>query len=210
MKTKLTVILPALMLSLAAHTLGCADVACETECCEPEPQPLIELKAGYFFFTDSKMQHVYDHGGYDVQISGSYPIYCFLHLYGSVEYLEKSGQSSGGHQRTFLWEIPLSLGLRSIFSINDNLSYYLTIGPRYFFVRVHNHSTFVPEHMHEDGCGGFANTGLLYTLCDHFTFDVFGEYSYKRLHFHSNKPNTQGHTVQVGGLTFGGGFGYSF
>jgi DNA-damage-inducible protein D len=39
---------------------------------------------------------------------------------------------------------------------------------------------------------------------------VFGEYSYKRLHFHSSRKGTQGHTVQVGGLTFGGGLGCSF
>ena len=156
------------------------------------------------------MRDIFDKGGYDVKISGSYPIYSFIHLYGSVEYLEKSGRSEGGHQKTFLWEVPLSLGLRSVLLFKDNMSFYLTLGPRYFFVHVHNQSSFVPKHLHESGCGGFINTGFLYTLCEHFTFDIFGEYSYKRMSFHSKKAGTQGHTVQVGGLVFGGGLGYSF
>ncbi len=180
-------------------------------CCPCTKQhPLIEVKAGYFFFTDSVMRHVYDEGGLDVQLSGSYPFYKLLHVYGSVEYLEKSGHSINGHQKTSLWAIPLSLGLRPVFPIGDHLQVYFTIGPRYFFVHAHNHSSYVPKKMHANGCGGFVNTGVLFIIGKHFTIDLFGEYSYKRLHFHSGKPETEGHTVQVGGLTFGGGLGYSF
>ncbi len=172
--------------------------------------PLIEAKVGYFFFTDSDMNKVYDQGGIDVQLSGSYPLYKFLHVYGSVEYLEKSGYSQGMHEKTSLWEIPLSLGLRSVFPIGNYVDYYLSIGPRYFLVYAHNESSYVPKHMQANGCGGFANTGFLFILPKNFTIDLFGEYSYKTLHFHNTKTGAHGHTVQVGGLTFGGGIGYSF
>jgi len=204
----------------AAIILACMAISItHNVCCKelkPKPvaismqHPLIEAKAGYFFFTDSTMRHVYDKGGFDLQLCGSYPIYKVLHVYGSVEWFEKSGHSLSGHQRTSIWEVPLSLGLRSVFPIATHIEYYLTIGPRYFFVHAHNHSHDVPKNMHADGCGGFANTGFLCIIGKHFTIDFFGEYSYKRLHFHSKKSETQGHTVQVGGLTFGGGLGYSF
>jgi hypothetical protein len=172
--------------------------------------PLLEAKAGYFFFTDSDMNKVYNQGGIDVQLSGSYPIYSVLHVYASVEYLEKTGYSEGMHEKTSLWEIPLSLGLRSVFSIQKYLEYYLSIGPRYFFAYAHNDSPYVPRNMQANGCGGFVNTGFLFILPKNVTIDLFGEYSYKTLHFHSTQSGASGHAVQVGGLTFGGGIGYSF
>lgn len=156
------------------------------------------------------MKEVYDEGGIDVQLSASFPLWRNLHLYGSAEYLEKSGHSLNFHQKTFLREYPLSLGLRAMIPVRSYVNWYITLGPRYFFVKVHNDSSFVPKHMHEDGCGGFVNTGLLLIVKTHFTIDFFGEYSYKKLHFHSSMPETEGHTVQVGGLTFGGGLGYRF
>src|SRR5579883_1849371 len=95
----------------------CSEICeCEEEEEQKEPclkqHPLVEVKAGYFFFTDSHMRHVYDQGGVDIQLSGSYPIYKILHVYGSVEYLQKSGHSIHGHQKTSIWAVPLSLGLR--------------------------------------------------------------------------------------------------
>lgn len=170
----------------------------------------IEFKTGYFFFTDHHMRKVYKHGGFDGQISASCCLYKLLRLYASVEYLERSGRSLHGHQRTFIWEVPLSLGLQVACPIQDWVQYYATLGPRYFFVQARNHSSHVPKHMHSDGCGGFVNTGFAFVFGKHFLLDLFGEYSYRRLHFHSKKHETKGHTVQVGGLTFGGGLGYVF
>jgi opacity protein-like surface antigen len=174
-------------------------------------QPLIEVKAGYFFFSSAKMRKIYDRGGIDAQLSGSYPVYKdLLSVYASVEYLQKSGHSLGLRQKTEILEWPLSLGFRAEPCIADFVKWYFTAGPRYFIVRVHNDSSFVSRKMHKNGFGFFANTGLLFTIAKHFTIDLFGEYSYGRLHFHSSKPRSYGGTAQVGGLTFGGGCGYSF
>lgn len=172
--------------------------------------PLIEAKAGYFFFVDDTMRKVYNQGGWDVQLAGSYPIYKYLHIYGAVEYLEKSGYSLNGNQKTHIWELPISLGLKPVITLNKRAQWYITIGPRYFLAYVHNYSSYVPKHMNANGCGGFANTGFLLTYGKHFTLDFFGEYSYKKLHFSSNLPGTTAQSAQVGGITVGVGLGYSF
>jgi len=187
----------------------------EASCSESKKEstkqvPILEAKAGYFFFTESSMRRVYDHGGLDLQLSDSAPVYRCLHLYGSAEYWEKSGRSLNGHQRTSLWAVPLSLGLRPVIQINRHFQYYLTLGPRYYFARSHNHSSYVPLHMKANGLGLFANTGFQWIIGNHFTIDCFGEYSYARLHFHGHKKNTQSHSAQLSGLTFGGGIGYAF
>jgi len=173
-------------------------------------QPTLEVKNGYFFFTDSKMRKVYDQGGWDLQLSGSYPIWRWLQVYGSVEYLQRHGKSLKGHQKTSIWEVPLSLGLKSVITIRSEVQYYITLGPRYVFVHQHNDSSYVDKNVSNSGIGGFVNTGFNFILRRHFLIDVFGEYSFAKIRFHPDKKQVQGRSVQVDGLTFGLGLGYAF
>src|SRR5688572_19839282 len=172
--------------------------------------PTLEVKGAYFFFSDSKMRKIFNHGGGDVQLSASYPIWKWLQIYGSVEYMQRHGKSLSDHQKTSIWEIPLSLGLKPVIKISPTTHYYITLGPRYFFVHTHANSSFVDKTYNENGCGGFANMGFNFFPYRHLLVDVFAEYSYKRMHFHSHKQNTYGQTVQIGGFAFGAGLGYAF
>jgi len=173
-------------------------------------KPILEVKGGYFFFTDSKMRKVYNKGGLDLQLSGSYPIWKWLQVYGSVEYLTRHGESIGSPQKTRIWEVPLSLGLKPIIKIHPKVQYYIALGPRYFFVHVHNNSPYVDRKIDENGLGGFVNTGFNFFPIPHFCIDIFGEYSYKRMRFHPSKDAVYGREVQIGGLSFGIGLGYAF
>jgi hypothetical protein len=184
----------------------------ETTKISRKPTPYIEAKAGYFFFVTSPMSDVYNQGGLDVQISGAYPVARYLRAYGSVEYFNKSGRSLKGNQHTSIWAVPFSLGIQPVVYLNsaDTLTYYVTLGPRYFLTRAHNNSTYVSEHIRSNGWGAFANTGFTITLYNHLKLDFFGEYSYGRLHYKSTIPNSQGSHAQISGLTFGGGLSYAF
>jgi hypothetical protein len=173
-------------------------------------QPVLEVKGGYFFFSDAKMRKIYNKGGLDLQISGSYPIWRWLQIYGSVEYLERHGRSLHGHQKTSIWEIPVSLGLKPVITICPKVQYYFTLGPRYFFVHQHNDSSYVNRNIGRSGIGGFVNTGFAFFPLHHLLVDVFGEYSYERVHVHSSKTNVYGRNIQVGGFSFGVGLGYAF
>ncbi|MBI2743779.1 MAG: hypothetical protein HYX48_07685 [Chlamydiales bacterium] len=172
--------------------------------------PLVEAKVGYFFFADSKMRKIYDRGGLDLQLSGSYPVWRWLQVYGSIEYLERHGRSLNDHQRTSIWEIPLSLGLKPVLKICPQVHAYFTVGPRYFFVHQDNTSSYVDRDVNSNGLGGFVNTGFNFFPIPHLLLDVFGEYSYKRIHAHSSKRNVYTREIQVGGFAFGVGIGYAF
>lgn len=185
-------------------------MATSTCCWFDDVQPLLEFKFGYFIFADSKMRDIYDRGGLDLQLSVSYPVWRWLDIYGSVEYFRLHGKSLGGNQETSIWEIPLSLGLKPIITITNTVQYYIAIGPRYFFVHQHNKSEFVDKNLSQNGIGGFVNTGFNFFPLKHLCIDVYGEYSYGRLHFHPDHELVFGRTIQVGGFAFGGGLGYSF
>ena len=182
-------------------------------CCFSEA--IVEFKTGYFFFLDSTMRKIYDKGGLDLQLSASYPLWNLakrwsLNAYGAVEYFHRSGKSINGNQKTELWSVPVNIGLKPVYLINENLQYYLAAGPRYFYVHQHNSSYYVPKNSSRNGLGLFVNTGFNYVPCDHFVVDLFGEYSYARVHFHTGDSRVYTSSIQMGGFTFGGGLGYSF
>lgn len=178
-------------------------------------RPLLEVKTGYFFFSNLHMRKIYDKDGWDIQLCATYPLWNLncrwtLNAYGAVEYFYKSGQSINGHQKTSLWSVPINIGLKPSYAINANMDYYFAIGPRYFTIHQHNRSSYVYKNKSKNGLGFFANTGFNYSLCNHFVIDVFGEYSYAKMHFYAGKSCVYTRNIQVGGFTFGGGLGYEF
>lgn len=177
--------------------------------------PLFDVKMGYFFFSNSKLRKVYDKGGLDIQLCTSYPLWKLnsrwnLHAYGALEYFQRSGRSMNGHQKTSVWSVPMNIGLKAVYAICANMQYYFAIGPRYFYIHQHNHSSYVYKNRSRNGLGFFVNTGFHYILCDRFFIDIFGEYSYAKIRLHGERPRVYTRNIQMGGFTFGGGIGYKF
>ncbi len=73
-----------------------------------EDQIDVEVKAGYFFFTDNRLRRVYNRGGLDLQLAASVPLYRTLRLYGALEYVEKHGKSLLLGSHTSIRQIPVS------------------------------------------------------------------------------------------------------
>ena len=188
--------------------------ACATpvDLCSPcrKVHPMVDVKSGYFFFSDSKMRKIYDEGGWDIQISGTAPIWKCLQLYGSVEYFKRHGRALSTHEKTSIWEIPLSLGLKAVAPIGNKVQYYAAVGPRYIFLHQDNYSQLVDRSINDNGLGGFVNTGFHFFPVRHWLIDIFGEYSFKRMHVHTHKHNVYAQTIQVGGFAFGLGTGFGF
>lgn len=170
---------------------------------------LAEFKAGYFDFSDKKLQRVFNRGGIDLQVAASVPLWRCLQLYGSVEYFERHGRSLCFGQSTKFQAVPLSLGIKPVLKLDEMFLVYLTAGPRYFFVNVRSHSEYIPNNINRNGLGAFVGGGFNARYgC--FFIDIFGEYSWKRLRFHDHCDNVYGRHVSIGGGTFGGGIGHVF
>lgn len=192
----------------------CSEPSSETTSCSFS-RPLFEVKTAYFIFSDSKMRKIYDRGGLDVQLCASYPILNLingwtLNAYGAVEYFHRTGKSVNGDQKTSLWSVPVNIGLKSDYEINADSQYTFAIGPRYLYLDQHNSSTYVYKNRSRNGLGFFVNTGFNYTLSDGWAIDIFGEYTWAKMHFHGGESNIYTRNIQVGGFTFGGGLGYEF
>ena len=170
----------------------------------------VETKAGYFFFTNKKMRDVYKNGGYEIQISGSYPLRGCLDLYGSIGFIDATGRSLNFNQKTDFWQIPVDLGLKQTINIASCIDWYAALGPRYFYAHQHNHSDYVNRNIGKSGLGLFVNTGFDYYLNCNFYIKLFGEYSYQQIKPSSSEIGVNNRNLQVGGFYFGAGLGYAF
>lgn len=178
-------------------------------------QPSIELKAGYFVFSDSTMREVYNNKSINFQLCTSSPLFQIgkrgsLNLYHAVEYFHRSGKSLDKHEKTCLWSVPVNIGLKPIYAINSNLQYYLAFGPRYLCIHQTNDSSYIDKNRSKTRLGFFVNTGFNYLLSNHLMFGVFGEYSYTKIKFKEKISTVYTRNTQVGGFTFGAGLGYQF
>lgn len=172
--------------------------------------PQVELKLGYFYFGDSTLRKIYHQDALDTQISASGSVWKWLRLYGAVNYISREGKSIGGHNRTEIMFLPVSLGLQAMINVSQDVKYYATVGPRLFYIHQENHFRGVDHSVNGTTLGGFANTGFQVLFGDNFFIDLFGEYSWARTRFSTHKHNVYTHTRQVGGITVGGGLGYQF
>jgi len=177
---------------------------------EQSTPPSIDVKVGYFFFTDSTMNDVYSNGGIDVQLAGSYPIWRVVSIYGAVEFFEKNGYSMNLNDKAWVYGIPLSLGVKVDFDLKTNISVYGAFGPRYSFIQSRANSSFVPYEANSGGIGLFALAGLYFRIQPHYFLNLFGEYSYIPVHFKTVPTNVYGSDADAGGFTFGGGLSYKF
>lgn len=172
--------------------------------------PWLEMKAGYFFFSHHTLRKIY-HGGFEIQTSGTYPLWEMIALYGSVGYVQVQGKSLQAHQRTSLYQIPLDVGIRAFAQWGEYVQGYLSVGPRYFYVHQHNDSTYVNRNIGQHGLGFFINSGCNFIQDDRWLLGIFGEYAFERKSFTSMMPNVYGRkNVQLGGFTFGGSVGVVF
>lgn len=171
--------------------------------------PLLETKASYFFFAGSNISKVYQDGGFQVQLSGAYPIRRGLQAYSSLGFSEAWGRSESFLQKTTLWQLSVDLGLKPVITIASFAQYYFAAGPRYFYVHQHNRSSYVHHIVVKNGAGFFVNTGFNFFPIPHLAIDLFGEYAYEPARF-SSSNNIYGRNVQLSLLSFGVGIGYAF
>ena len=116
----------------------------------------------------------------------------------------------GCQRRTRIQIVPVTLGLEYVYAFNNVFEAYVGLGPRYFYVNVHNHSPYVRKVDSKSGVGGAFRAGGLINVTKHWVIDFFGDYSLKKMHFTGSNSRVQRHDLYLSGLSLGLGVGYRF
>jgi hypothetical protein len=173
--------------------------------------PWLEIKPSYFFFATSPMKTIYNHGGFEIQGSGSVPVYRWFDFYASLGYRKAWGRALNTCEKTNVYVVPFDIGLKPVFNFAERFYSFFAIGPRFFYLHQRNTSPYVDCTVSGAGVGLFLNGGLNVLFAEHFLVGAFGEYSYEKKKFCPKKQNVYSNgPVQVGGFAFGISLGYAF
>lgn len=133
-----------------------------------------------------------------------------IYLFGEVGYLDKDGTTAVGGYDTTIRIIPLTLGLKWIQPLKGQWFGYIGAGPRYFFMRIKDSLAVVKPRTYKNGCGGVVMVGSKWFFARQAYLDTFLSYDFKRFSAPSTPTSVTGHSLEIGGLQIGGGFGFSF
>jgi hypothetical protein len=139
-----------------------------------------QLRAGYFYPESSTIREIYG-GGIEGEIETSVLVYRRLSLFANAGVFIKDGHSLGLHDSTRIKIFPLSLGLKYNFYLSNIWEFYLGGAPTYTWVRFHDHSSYVKEHVHKGAFGAVLKTGFIYTFWKRVFLDFFFDYYFTRI-----------------------------
>ncbi len=171
----------------------------------------LEFKPSYFFFVAEPMHAIYRHGGFQLQASTSVPMHRFVDFYASVGYRQAWGHALNTKEDTTIKVVPVDLGLKFIETFRDSWFYFLTIGPRGFYVQQKNKTETVDAKASGGFVGFFTNFGCNKEFDNGCLLGLFAEYSYEKKAICPTMDNVYSNgPVQIGGIALGFSAGYAF
>lgn len=180
---------------------------------DPEKKWYFEIKPGYYYFSDSDMRRFFDDGGFSFRAESGCKFWDPLMVWIDAGYFQKEGRAIGGDEKIELKLATITLGLKVIYSFADWISAYAGAGPRLFMMMMDNYSPFVRGEDNEVGIGGGFDAGFwLFPSCSYpnLFFDLFADYSWKKMKVEPDELSSADSDVDVSGLTAGLGLGLRF
>lgn len=189
------------------YTEPCVEECQSDPCCH---RWLLEAKAAYFFFTDSRIRDIFSTGTGIYGLEVSYQAWNWLYGWASGSFLTKEGHSTAAHHRTHVTLVPLALGLKFVHSFNC-FDFYAGLGALYSYFHTKDHSPYVIPSTSKWGWGGTAKVGLLFYPYKCLFIDIFSDYSYMKFDVHKHSERTiYSHDPNFSGVSIGGGIGWQF
>ncbi len=185
----------------------CLPFLCFSEECKAS------FRTAYFYPTSDIVRKTYHNGGLDLGWEASVGFCENWAVFGSVNWYQQMGRSTGLENHTRINMIPLGLGVKYLYPLNcwcDNLDVYLGAGLTYSFLYIHDQSEFVKEKNHESNIGGVIKSGINYLFYDCYFLDLFMDYQIQHFRqIHTDKVVDK-HSLNLSGFKFGAGLGVAF
>jgi len=173
-------------------------------------QGSIKGKISYYYPINHTFRKIYDERAF-YGVEGSIQAFKDLFVYTGVNLLPSSGQSIGENSKTDLWLVPLEVGLKYFFPIqNCYYEIYVAAAAAPFYVHIKDDSPFVVRKRTKWDIGGSFKGGLLlFPTRTGFMIDIFLNYFLLKSDF-SDTDKTVGRRADFSGLSAGTGIGYWF
>lgn len=172
----------------------------------------IEARGAYFLFTESRLKQYYSPAPlWGLEFDGQ--IYRYLYGWTAVSYLTANGKTTPDHKSTTLSLVPLSAGLKCIYT-NYLVQPYAGIGIEALYGKEKTDSPVLANNRQNWGCGGIFKVGFLTYFTQYIFLDFYTDYSIQKLHLKTlgpSKPQIEFvNSADLSGFSFGMSLGGGF
>lgn len=171
-----------------------------------------EIKPCYFYPTSHTMKEIFNNGGGSVRGEIGYFFNKTIAAWLDGGYFQETGKAIHADYNVDIRLGSLTLGLKAFGWIQDWCALYAGVGPRAFFLRLHNHSPYVDPYNNKNliGTGLTGGVWFLPGSNRNVIIDFFLDLSIGNAHFSHSSKGSEMHNVLVNGLSIGAGLGYKF
>ncbi len=191
----------------------------------------LELRTAYYYPSAKKVRKIYSSGWLDYQIETSKRLWEHFDVWGGVSWANKRGHARS-YDREFkddtrLSIVPLSVGVKGIYSLFGSIEFYVGAGICYSFLHVRNHCREDYSHeglsrspfkrdIHRNDVGAIVQTGFHYTLSETVFLDCFADYLSQQFRFPRRGRESHAHRyifkehLNCSGFKLGAGIGVYF
>ncbi len=179
-------------------------------------QPLdlsIEGRIAYYKPSSKRVQEIYSNGWADYQVEVSKDFFCNWRVWAGVSGFSKKGHSIGFNDPTRIQMIPVSLGVKYMYSLTPCTKIYLGGAGCYSFLKIRDHSDYVHQHIRKEEFGGLIQAGAYYYFSRCLYADVFVDYLFQHFHFshsHDSYYYVKRNSLDMSGFKVGAGIGCTF
>ncbi len=172
----------------------------------------VEAKISAFFPSSKIIRRIYSDAIPYYELEIAKPFCNNWEAWLGVGYLSNDGYALGCKNKTSFYLIPVTFGLKYLYSINPCMDLYTGAGACWSFLNNKDHSPFVHKNISDDALGGIFKLGFIYRIKEHVFIDIFTEYLYQHFSFkhHYEDHYTLRHNLNMSGFKIGGGLGFNF
>lgn len=166
----------------------------------------LEVRGGYFHFSNSTAREIYGKGTSDVELEGIFLVNRYFNPWVNANYIWKKGETEALSSKTDLKMGMFGFGTKFFFPYRNIKQFYLGVGPCCAYLQINDHSSFVPGKTVRWGGGVVGKSGLLFSNRRLF-LDLFFDYYYLPIR---TRPSASKNSIDLGGFRVGGGLGSIF
>ncbi len=161
----------------------------------------VEFRAAAFFHSSKRFREVYGNVGPCYEIEAATHIYRSFEGWGNIDWFHKH-KTQDEVTKSTVNILNVSFGAKYVYIPSERWHCYLGIGPSIGGIFLKNRSDGYKDNVSKFIIGGVVKIGADYIFPCGVFFDIFVDYLYQPVHFHT--------TVDIGGLKPGLGLGYKF
>lgn len=178
----------------------------------------MQIRGSYFYPTSKELRNGFSRVWLDYQFEVETDIACNWQTWANVGWTLKEGGKhffDGYEEKTRLWILPISTGVRYLIPVTRCVNLYLGAGVSYTIVRAQEKYPYFSDakKYESDGHWGLVGkSGLQWTLSDYTFLEIFADYYNhhfkvsRRIYSYSFRDQK----IDLSGFKFGLGFGVYF